>query len=420
MSSAQLLVEMRHDVVVAAERLEPSPQRLRPRWLAAAAALVLVASLAGAIITTDDSASADLEVLRQGDELLITLHDDKPVIKVIDFGIAKAMNQDLTEATVFTEFRQFIGTPEYMSPEQFDGTDRIRVAERHDQVAAGLESVGSGGNDGPQFGNRLLDAAKLQQQIAEVVAVGRNIVSQRCGPPVAGDGILRPALPALRGAEIGERVGTAGVELDRPARAGLGSDEIPLQHQHGRKVAVKLGPARLEGTGPLEIPHRFGAPPLLLDGDAQQVEHLGIVGVGDEDTPQRPLALHPGGALQQLHGICEQGQIALRSSSTGCVRRGTSPKPTTPPAFAGGVCRRSFVSRPHVLGRPGSDLLSQALRLSTIGAKEFNGRVRDGIGFWAPRNYHQIGEKHAGEFWLCFLILGTDRSSLPQSLAGMD
>ena len=34
-----------------------------------------------------------------------------------------------------------------------------------------------------------------------------------------------------------------------------------------------------------------------------------------------------------------------------------------------------------VLGRPGSDLLFQALRLSTIGAGEFNGRVRDGIGF---------------------------------------
>ncbi len=50
--------------------------------------------------------------------VLVTLHDDKPVVKVIDFGIAKAMNQDLTDGTVFTEFRQFIGTPEYMSPEQ--------------------------------------------------------------------------------------------------------------------------------------------------------------------------------------------------------------------------------------------------------------------------------------------------------------
>src|SRR5215467_6717485 len=37
-----------------------------------------------------------------------------------------------------------------------------------------------------------------------------------------------------------------------------------------------------------------------------------------------------------------------------------------------------------VLGRPGSDLLSQVLRLSTIGAGEFNGRVRDGIGFRLP------------------------------------
>src|SRR5437879_13795103 len=39
-----------------------------------------------------------------------------------------------------------------------------------------------------------------------------------------------------------------------------------------------------------------------------------------------------------------------------------------------------------VLGRPGSDLLFQALRLSTIGAGEFNGRVRDGIGYKLPAN----------------------------------
>src|SRR6266851_10044665 len=37
-----------------------------------------------------------------------------------------------------------------------------------------------------------------------------------------------------------------------------------------------------------------------------------------------------------------------------------------------------------VLGRPGSDLLFQVLRLSTIGAGEFNGRVRDGIGYLLP------------------------------------
>jgi serine/threonine protein kinase len=50
--------------------------------------------------------------------VLVTLHDTKPVPKVIDFGIAKATSHRLTEKTLFTEFRYFIGTPEYMSPDQ--------------------------------------------------------------------------------------------------------------------------------------------------------------------------------------------------------------------------------------------------------------------------------------------------------------
>src|SRR5439155_25884395 len=50
--------------------------------------------------------------------ILVTLHDGVPVPKVIDFGIAKATDQRLTDKTVFTAFEQFIGTPAYMSPEQ--------------------------------------------------------------------------------------------------------------------------------------------------------------------------------------------------------------------------------------------------------------------------------------------------------------
>ncbi len=49
--------------------------------------------------------------------IMVTLHDGEPVVKVIDFGIAKAMNQQLTEKTIFTRYAQMIGTPEYMSPE---------------------------------------------------------------------------------------------------------------------------------------------------------------------------------------------------------------------------------------------------------------------------------------------------------------
>jgi len=50
--------------------------------------------------------------------ILITQHDGVPVPKVIDFGIAKATQQELTDKTVYTQFQQFIGTPAYMSPEQ--------------------------------------------------------------------------------------------------------------------------------------------------------------------------------------------------------------------------------------------------------------------------------------------------------------
>lgn len=52
--------------------------------------------------------------------VLVTEVDGKPVPKIIDFGIAKALDQQAFDKTAFTEFGQFIGTPEYMSPEAAD------------------------------------------------------------------------------------------------------------------------------------------------------------------------------------------------------------------------------------------------------------------------------------------------------------
>jgi eukaryotic-like serine/threonine-protein kinase len=50
--------------------------------------------------------------------VMVTLHDGVPVPKVIDFGVAKATAQRLTEKTLFTAYGQMVGTPAYMSPEQ--------------------------------------------------------------------------------------------------------------------------------------------------------------------------------------------------------------------------------------------------------------------------------------------------------------
>ena len=50
--------------------------------------------------------------------VLVTVHDGRPVVKVIDFGVAKALHQPLTDRTIYTRVAQMVGTPLYMSPEQ--------------------------------------------------------------------------------------------------------------------------------------------------------------------------------------------------------------------------------------------------------------------------------------------------------------
>ena len=69
--------------------------------------------------------------------VMVTLHDGKAVPKVIDFGIAKATQQRLTEKTLFTQFSQLIGTPAYMSPEQAEMSG-LDVDTRTDVYSLGV------------------------------------------------------------------------------------------------------------------------------------------------------------------------------------------------------------------------------------------------------------------------------------------
>ena len=84
--------------------------------------------------------------------------------KVIDFGMAKALGQKLTEKTLFTAFEQMIGTPAYMSPEQAElsgvdvdtrsdiyslGVLALRTADGRDAVRRGDSSPGRAGRNPP-------------------------------------------------------------------------------------------------------------------------------------------------------------------------------------------------------------------------------------------------------------------------------
>src|SRR3954462_4477529 len=69
--------------------------------------------------------------------VLVASYDGKPVPKVIDFGVAKAVGAPLTDATLFTGFGSVVGTVQYMSPEQA-GLNQLDVDTRSDVYSLGV------------------------------------------------------------------------------------------------------------------------------------------------------------------------------------------------------------------------------------------------------------------------------------------
>lgn len=101
--------------------------------------------------------------------VLVTLLDGRPVPKVIDFGIAKATLTRLTEKTMFTQLRQFMGTPEYMSPEQAEMTG-LDIDTRVDIYSLGvlLYELLTGTTPFDATELSLKDYAEIQRTIREV------------------------------------------------------------------------------------------------------------------------------------------------------------------------------------------------------------------------------------------------------------
>ncbi len=100
--------------------------------------------------------------------VLVTLHHGEPMPKVIDFGIAKATNQKLTEKTLFTNFATMIGTPAYMSPEQAEMSS-LDIDTRTDVYSLGvlLYELLTGSTPFPEKRLRSAGYGEIQRIIAE-------------------------------------------------------------------------------------------------------------------------------------------------------------------------------------------------------------------------------------------------------------
>jgi serine/threonine protein kinase len=100
--------------------------------------------------------------------VLVTLHDGQPVPVVIDFGVAKAINQKLTEKTLFTQFAAMIGTPAYMSPEQAE-MSKLDIDTRSDIYGLGvlLYELLTGSTPFPEKRLRSVGYGEMQRIIAE-------------------------------------------------------------------------------------------------------------------------------------------------------------------------------------------------------------------------------------------------------------
>ena len=104
--------------------------------------------------------------------VMVTLHDGVPVPKVIDFGIAKATGQRLTEKTLFTNYATLVGTPAYMSPEQAEMSG-LDIDTRTDVYALGvlLYELLTGTTPFPSTELLSKGYAEMQRIIAEVEPV---------------------------------------------------------------------------------------------------------------------------------------------------------------------------------------------------------------------------------------------------------
>jgi serine/threonine protein kinase/tetratricopeptide (TPR) repeat protein len=139
--------------------------------------------------------------------VLVALYDGRPVPKVIDFGVAKATGQKLTERTMYTEFGAIVGTLEYMSPEQAE-SNQLDIDTRSDIYSLGVLLYELLTGTTPFEKKRLKDAALL-----EILRIIREDEPQKPSTRLSTTDEL-PSISANRGLEPNKLSALVRGELD--------------------------------------------------------------------------------------------------------------------------------------------------------------------------------------------------------------
>jgi serine/threonine protein kinase/tetratricopeptide (TPR) repeat protein len=163
--------------------------------------------------------------------ILVTLIDGRPVPKVIDFGVAKAIDQRLTERTLFTRFGAIVGTPEYMSPEQAAASGQD-IDTRSDVYSLGVllyELL---------TGSTPLDRATLREEaLNELLRRVREEEPPRPSTRLSGTNERLPSVAAQRGTEPARLAKLVRGDLDWLVMKALEKDR-------GRRYETPSGFAR--------------------------------------------------------------------------------------------------------------------------------------------------------------------------------
>ena len=262
--------------------------------------------------------------------VLVAPYDGKPVVKVIDFGVAKATGQRLTDKTLFTGFGALVGTPEYMSPEQAEVNNQD-IDTRSDIYSLGVLLYELLTGSTPLTRKRIKEAALL-----EVLRVIREEEPPRPSTRLSESKDSLPSISAQRQSEPAKLTKLVRGELDWIVMKALEKDrnrryETANGFAHGRRAL----PGRRAGAGVSAVGRvsaaeiRAAAQRDLGDGDRR------TAGLDSHGGQHRVGGARPPGA--------GDGAQAAGDGAGGAQWPGRS----TSRGMRPGVCSRRTSWRPH-------------------------------------------------------------------------